>query len=145
MKLCVEIAKLFSTCSKKQYAAVILNKNNHVLSMGYNGGPSGMTHCKDGGCPRLLENSSSGSIYDNCIAIHAEQNALIHCDYTSSPYKIYVNGPPCFTCAKLIANSTIKNIYYIGDDNYSQWEKIDSFLLQSGVNSYRIDSWQLEN
>lgn len=145
MKACISFSKIFSTCSKKQYAAIVLDKNNYIVGMGYNGGPSGILHCKDGGCPRTAEDSLNGSTYDNCIAIHAEQNALLHCDYSSSPEKMYVNGPPCFTCAKLIANSTINNIYYIPDSNYSQWEKIRDFLLQCGVQTYMIEPWQLEN
>lgn len=145
MRACVSFAEIFSTCSKRQYAAIVLDKNNYIVGMGYNGGPSGMVHCKDGGCPRQIEQSLNGALYDNCIAVHAEQNALLHCDYSSNPQKIYVNGPPCFTCAKLIANSTIKNVYYIHDNNYIQWEKINDFLLQCGVTTYRIEAWQLEN
>lgn len=145
MRACISFAQIFSTCSKRQYAAIVLDENNYIVGVGYNGGPSGMVHCKDGGCPRQIQQSSNGTNYDNCIAIHAEQNALLHCDYSSGPKKIYVNGPPCFTCAKLIANSTIKSVYYVNDNSYQQWEKINDFLLQCGVNTYRIESWQLEN
>lgn len=145
MRACFSFAEIFSTCSKRQYAAIVVDENNYIVGIGYNGGPSGMAHCNDGGCPRKTENSLNGASYDNCIAIHAEQNALLHCDYSSAPKKIYVNGPPCFTCAKLIANSTIKNVYYVDDSNYQQWEKINNFLLQCGVNTYRIEPWQLEN
>jgi dCMP deaminase len=145
MKLCRYIANTFSTCGKKKYAAVILDINNHVIGMGYNGGPSGMNHCEDGGCPRFLEDSSAGSIYDNCIAVHAEQNALLHCNYSSGPDKIYVNGPPCFTCAKLIANSTIKNVYYIANDEYKNWPMVLEFLNKCNININKVEEWQLEN
>lgn len=145
MNLCRYVANAFSTCGKRKYAAIILNYNNHVIGMGYNGGPSGMVHCENGGCPRLTENSNSGSMYDNCIAIHAEQNALLHCDYSSSPNKIYVNGPPCFTCAKLIANSTIKEVYYISNNEYADWNKISIFLEKCNVKLNKVEEWQLEN
>ncbi len=145
MNLCRYIAKTFSTCGKKKYAAVILDSNNHVIGMGYNGGASGMQHCEDGGCPRMLEGSNAGSIYDNCIAVHAEQNALLHCDYSSGPNKIYVNGPPCYTCAKLIANSTIKHIYYVENKEYADWEKISIFLQKCNITINKVEEWQLEN
>jgi len=69
MKLCVQAAEIFSTCAKKKYACVLIDQNGHIVGMGYNGGPSGFAHCEDGGCPRFIENSVSGTNYDNCIAV----------------------------------------------------------------------------
>lgn len=145
MKLCLSAATIFSTCGKKKYAAVLVDKNGHVVGMGYNGGPKNTLHCEDGGCPRLKEDSPSGSVYDNCIAIHAEQNAFLHCNYISEPYSLYVNGPPCYTCAKLIVNSTVQNLYYIRDNNYLNWESVESFLLSNNIITQEIEQWQLEN
>jgi dCMP deaminase len=95
--------------------------------MGYNGGPSGATHCTDGGCPRMARNSPSGSNYDDCIATHAEQNAFLHSDYSAKPTKLYVNGPPCFTCMKLIVNSTVKEVYYLPDVSYHGHDQVVDF------------------
>lgn len=139
MQLCFSIANLFSTCAKKKYGAIIVDDSGHVVGIGYNGGPSGFIHCDKGGCPRLAENSPNGSSYENCIAIHAEANALLHSDYSSRPIKLYVNGPPCFSCAKLIANSTIKSVYYYNDNDYKSWESVQSFLLQAEVNVYKVE------
>jgi dCMP deaminase len=132
------MAEIFSTCAKKKYCAVLVDKLGHIVGVGYNGGPSGYAHCDEGGCPRYLEDSPSGSNYDNCIAIHAEANALIHSDYSSRAIDIYVNGPPCFSCAKLISNSTIKNLYYVKDEHYSNWENVRSFLSQCGINLVEV-------
>lgn len=139
IKLCIEASKIFSTCSKRQYCAVLLDDKGHMVGFGYNGGPSGFQHCDEGGCPRALNNSKNGSIYDDCIAIHAEQNAIIHCDYSSKPHKLYINGPPCFTCAKLICNTTIKKVYYIEDPQYKDWEKIESFLIKAKIEVIKIE------
>jgi len=138
MTLCQSTAEIFSTCGKKKYAAVLVDKHGHIVGVGYNGGPRYFPHCEDGGCPRFLEMSISGSNYDNCIAVHAEANALLHCDYSSEPIKIYVNGPPCFSCAKLIANSTIKIVYYKKDQSYHNWENIQSFLRKAGVDTIEV-------
>jgi dCMP deaminase len=138
MQLCENAALIFSTCKKKKYCAVLIDSNNHIVGFGYNGGPKNFTHCEDGGCPRAIQNSPSGSSYDNCIATHAEANALLHTDYSSNPVKIYVNGPPCFSCAKLIANSTIKTIYYINDTSYSDWDMIQSFLNKAGIETIKV-------
>lgn len=133
MELCKSASGIFSTCGKKKYAAFLIDEVGHVVGMGYNGAPSGHLHCEDGGCPRFVENSPSGTNYDNCVAIHAEANAFLHSDYSSKPTKIYVNGPPCFTCAKLIANSTIREVYYIIDKDYSDWNRVKLFLEKSNI------------
>ena len=139
MQMCIATANIFSTCGKKKYAAVLVDKNDHIVGIGYNGGPRGFQHCEDGGCPRFQEMSDSGSNYDNCIAVHAEANALLHSDYSSHAYSIYVNGPPCFSCAKLIANSTIEQVYYIEDNSYKDWENINSFLRKANILTYEIE------
>jgi dCMP deaminase len=138
MLLCESSAQIFSTCKKRKYCAVLVDSNNHIVGFGYNGGPKNFVHCEDGGCPRALENSPNGSSYDNCIATHAEANALLHTDYSSNPVKIYVNGPPCFSCAKLIANSTIKKVYYINDQAYANWSMVESFLNKAGVQTVKV-------
>lgn len=138
MKMCTAIAEIFSTCAKRKYAAVLVDDHGHVVGMGYNGGPSGFDHCEDGACPRLIDNSPNGSIYDNCIAVHAEANAIIHSDYSSRPIKLYVNGPPCFSCAKLIANSTINDVYYKPDSSYKNWEEVKSFLSKANVRTHEV-------
>lgn len=145
MNLCFQYASTFSTCGKKKYSAMLIDAHGHVVGTGYNGGPSGFDHCEDGGCPRYVEDSPPGSNYDNCIAVHAEQNAFLHSDYSSHPLKMYVNGPPCFTCAKLIANSTVKQVFYFEDSSYKNWIDVESFLHKAGVETIKVEKWQLEN
>lgn len=139
MKFCTQGAKIFSTCGKKQYMAIIVDPDGKVLGIGYNGGPSGYQHCIDGGCPRLKQNSKSGSIYDNCIAIHAETNAISHCDWGQrKDCSLYVNGPPCFSCAKIITNSGITKVFYIQDDSYKDFKKVLKFLKKCKIKCIKI-------
>jgi len=133
IKLCEIGSFIFSTCGKKKYMAILTDDDYLVVGFGYNGGAPGSVHCEDGGCPRLEQGSESGSVYDNCIAVHAEQNAFLHSDYTSKPTKLFVNGPPCFTCAKIIVNSSVKKVFYIRDESYSQWAEISGFMNSHGV------------
>jgi dCMP deaminase len=130
-----EGSTIFSTCAKRQYMAAILDDHGHILGTGYNGGPRGTTHCADGGCPRMERGSAPGSNYDDCIAIHAEQNALLHSDYAqrAKGAVLIVNGPPCFTCAKLAVNGGIETLVYLTDDSYAQWPEVEAFLDRSGV------------
>lgn len=139
IKLCFSAAEIFSTCGKKQYASVLVDKHGHIVGFGYNGGPKNHIHCVDGGCPRFLENSESGSIYDNCISVHAEQNAIIHCDYSSEPKTIYVNGPPCFNCAKIICNTTIEKVVCVVDNSYKDWPRIKTHFNNSHIKVVEIE------
>lgn len=134
MDMAREASKRFSTCGKRQYYAIVLDQYGVIISTGYNGGPSGAVHCSDGGCPRLQEGSAPGSSYDNCIAIHAEANALLHSDWHARQGgTIVVNGPPCYGCAKLIANSGLDRLVYLDDPSYEDWNRILADLLVWGI------------
>ena len=49
VELCFSAANIFSTCGKKKYAAVLVDKDDHIVGIGYNGGPRGFQHCDQGG------------------------------------------------------------------------------------------------
>lgn len=134
MRICYFSARELSTCAKRQYFALILAADGSGAGFGYNGGPSGVTHCKDGGCPRFQEGSAAGTNYDNCIAIHAEENALIR----SAPDRrsggtIYINGTPCFGCAKKICNSGLKRVVVVDDPSYADGKRGYDFMRKTGL------------
>ena len=64
-----------SNCSRRHVAAVIV-KDRHILSSGYNGTPHGTKNCFEGGCPRCSGKVASGTHLDECLCVHAEQNAI---------------------------------------------------------------------
>jgi len=128
------LAKTFSTCAKRQYAAILLAPNKRVIGFGYNGSPPGMGHCVDGHCPRLMEDAANGSKYDTCIAQHAEAGAIIWSDPAQrTGATIVVNGPPCMGCAKLIASSGISRVVCVEDDSYQQWTDVRNFLYTANI------------
>ncbi len=121
-----------SNCIRRQHGSVIV-KNRRIRSTGYNGPPSGHAHCDEGACPRAQSDATSGWAYDHCVAIHAEANAILY----SSPEQregasIYITGVPCFTCAKLIANSGITEVVTTGEP-YEGWDHVRNFLLTCNV------------
>ena len=87
LKLCESGSSIFSTCGKRKYMAILTDDDYLVLGLGYNGGPPKSKHCEDGGCERFIQGSKNGSIYDNCIAVHAEQNAFLHPYQQRTPQK----------------------------------------------------------
>lgn len=87
----------------RQVGAIII-KDGNILSMGYNGMPSGMSNnCKN----------NKGAT--NKEVIHAEANAickLARSTGSSEGATIYSTLSPCIDCAKLILQSGIKQIVY---------------------------------
>lgn len=143
MQACVMMAPLFSTCSRRQYFAVVLSQNKRVVGVGYNGAPPKMKHCVDGGCPRGLSNVGHGSSYEApegfCIAQHAEAGALLWSDAAlRQGGTIIVNGPPCLECARLIASSGLKRVCYRPDASYVGFALVESFLSSAGVQLVQI-------
>ena len=96
-----------STCTRRAVGAIITDEAGHVLAMGYNGVPSGVDHCTDVPCGGEADKSGD---FSRCWAVHAEQNALLQCQRLDLARTVYVSCTPCFTCAKLIANTPIRRV-----------------------------------
>ena len=95
-----------------QVGACIVNNENRILSVGYNGFPSG---CDDDVFP--WERSADDSFNTKYLYVcHAELNAILNCrgrNLTNS--RIYVALFPCNECAKAIIQSGIKEVIYLSD------------------------------
>ena len=94
------------TCVRRKVGCILVNKKNHVLATGYNGNPSGFSHCLDNPCKGA--NSTSGKDLDKCEAIHAEQNALLQCKDVYDIHTVYCTVSPCIHCVKLLLNTSAK-------------------------------------
>ena len=73
---------LRSHCTRAQVGCV-LTKDTRIISIGYNGPPSGTHNCDEdfkdeGGCPKDSKGSCS-------LALHAEQNAILY----ASKYRVF--------------------------------------------------------
>lgn len=137
LEACRVLAPIFSTCGRSQFVALIVSVQGSVVGWGYNGAPAGMKHCVDGGCPRLNSDATPNSNYDSCVAIHAEENAIIRSDPTARlGGTLYVNGVPCYGCAKIIANSGLERVVIPKEDarvSIEAYNKVDEFLFMAGI------------
>lgn len=141
LRIAEKIGYEFSTCTRRKYGSIILSKDNRVVGIGYNGAPPNYQHCDNGGCPRALQSVPHGSQYDNCIAVHAEANALMYSDINLRyDGTLVVNGPPCYGCAKLIATSGIKRVVYKTDQAYGDFENVKSLLNGCGIMLHGYDT-----
>jgi deoxycytidylate deaminase len=97
-----------ATCPRRQVAAILVDKIGKLVSIGYNGVPSGMAHCLDTPCPGA--NDTPGNT-GRCIAIHAEMNALSQAGASRRlPHTLYCSTTPCFDCAKMLITEGVKRV-----------------------------------
>lgn len=106
-------AKLMALRSKDpatQVGAVLVDKNNKILSLGYNGAPIGFDD-------KIFPWGKSGDVLNTKFPFvcHAELNAITN--YNGDRQKLeestlYVTLFPCNECAKIIIQSGIKNVVY---------------------------------
>ncbi|KAJ8720905.1 hypothetical protein PYW08_006370 [Mythimna loreyi] len=95
-----------------QVGACIVNKDNKIVGIGYNGMPIG---CSDDEFPWAKKTPSpldSKYLY----VCHAEMNAIMN--KNSADVKdctMYVGLFPCNECAKMIIQAGITKIYYLSD------------------------------
>lgn len=108
-----ELTAKRSTCMRRQVGAVIV-KDRHAIATGYNGAPRGIMHCEErGGCIRQQLGVPSGQRHELCMALHAEQNAIIQAAAMGHGIEggtIYITHQPCAICAKMIINAGISRI-----------------------------------
>ena len=94
-----------------QVGACIVDDNNKIMSVGYNGFPHG---CDDDEFPWDRTGDEFDTKYP--YVCHAELNAILNNGGRSlKGCKIYVALFPCNECAKAIIQSGIKEVIYLSD------------------------------
>ena len=111
MELAVNLAKR-SHCIKKHVGAVLV-KDTRIISIGYNGPPSGTHNCDEEfpetGCSRDSKGSCS-------LALHAEQNAILYAVKNKATVEgstLYVTLAPCLPCARIIYSMGIEKVVFL--------------------------------
>jgi len=111
----VKIAKQFASFSEDEstkHGAVIIGKNNTLLSQGWNGLPRGVKSVA-----AREERPEKYEWYE-----HAERNAIYNAAYNGIKLKgseMVVTGSPCTKCARAIIQSGITAVFiFPADMNY---------------------------
>jgi len=128
-----QVVKRRSSCLRRQVASVIV-KEHQIISTGYNGTPSGIRNCNEGGCPRCASDAPSGEQLGECICAHAEENAIVQAAYHGVALKgsaLYCTDSPCLLCAKMIITAGIKEVVYETEYHYSQ--QVSALFKEAGV------------
>ncbi len=102
-----------STCPRRSVGCVLTDKDNLILSSGYNGVAAGLPHCNEFPCAGVSYEKGQG--LDKCEAIHAEQNALLQCRNYKQIHTCYVTVSPCIHCLKMLLNTSCQRIVYAAE------------------------------
>ncbi|KAJ0172598.1 hypothetical protein K1T71_011737 [Dendrolimus kikuchii] len=100
-----------------QVGACVVNNENKIVGIGYNGMPLG---CSDDDFP-WGKNTPSPLDNKHLYVCHAEMNAILNKNSADvRDCTIYVGLFPCNECAKIIIQSGIKEVIYMSDKNASK-------------------------
>lgn len=136
-ELTIIIAKR-STCLRAQHGAII-TRDNRIICTGYNGSPPGTYHCIDHSCWRIDNNIPSGTQYEKCRSIHAEQNALMQAakfGLSVDETTMYITDVPCEICAKMIHTAGIDRVVIIRDSLRYDPKSLADFVASGGEVTY---------
>lgn len=139
----MDVAERFSELStaRKLKVGCVVVKDDRIISIGYNGTPSGW----DNSCEEVVYTEGE---YDVDIkyktkpeVLHAEMNALMKLAKSSESgegAEMYVTHLPCIECAKGIYQAGIKKVYFRNDYSPDKGSG-ESFLLSSSVSIVKLN------
>ena len=133
----MDVAERFSHLSyaKKLQVGAIIVKDNRIISIGYNGMPSGW----DNDCENKVIYEGTYPHYtltSKKEVLHAETNAIAKVAKSNeSCYNaaIFCTHEPCLECAKIIMQSGISSVYYRHTYKSNNYGSGLDFLKQSNI------------
>jgi dCMP deaminase len=106
-----------SSCIRRDVGAILVREGK-VLATGWNGVSGEYKDCREAGCPRCINGGETGSSYEECICIHAEQHAIADAarrGVSTQDSTLYVNLRPCLQCMAIAKASGVREIFYSED------------------------------
>ena len=133
----MKTAETFSECStaKRLHVGAIVVKDDRIISIGYNGMPSGW----DNDCEDIkINNDGQYELKTKPEVLHAETNAiakLAKSNESGLGATMFITHSPCLDCAKLVYQSGINTVYY--RNSYRDEDGIQ-FLEKAGVKIEKV-------
>ncbi len=129
------IAAFKSKDPATKVGSVFVDKNNHQITMGYNGFIAGIDETK---LPWGKDQSVGLEHQKYGYVVHSEANAILHASRSLEGARAYVTLFPCHECAKLIASSKVKEVIYLSDKHRASEEnRIAKKIFDLSGVSYR--------
>lgn len=124
-----EYTAQMATCPRLNVGACLV-RDKQVLSLGFNGAPSGHEHCEDVGC-KILDGA--------CVrARHAEINAIFQAIQRKIDLRgatVYLTHSPCEDCARALVREGVVRVVF--RHKYRKAEPLD-LLKRAGVEAVHI-------
>jgi dCMP deaminase len=148
----MKVAETFAGLSsaRRLHVGAIIVKDDRIISIGYNGMPSGWDnncedkfYCDDGDYseqlfPKEANNWINYKLVTKPEVLHAETNAIAKLAKSTESgigADMFITHAPCLDCAKLVYQSGINSVYY--RNAYRNQSGIE-FLEKAGVKVERI-------
>ena len=133
----MKVAEVYAELSsaKRLHVGAIIVKEDRIISIGYNGMPSGWTNeCEEIVTPTLPYLQGDGpTLKTKPEVLHAETNAiakLAKSTESGNGATLFVTHAPCLDCVKLVYQSGIDSVFY--RNSYRNNDGIN-FLEKCGV------------
>lgn len=135
-----------SSARKKRVGCIIV-KDNRVISMGYNGMPSGWDNECENWIPHVPfyvhpdDREIYGTFETKPEVLHAETNAiskLARSTESGEGADLFVTCTPCIECAKLIHQAGIARVFYDEDYDSSKGNGL-AFLNRCGIYVEKVE------
>ncbi|MCD8328801.1 MAG: dCMP deaminase family protein [Ruminococcus sp.] len=131
------LSAMRSKDSNTQVGACIVSQENKIISVGYNGMPTG---CDDDEMPWAREGNPLETKYP--FVCHAELNAILNRQAVSlDGSRIYVTLFPCNECAKAIIQSGIKEVVYF-DNKYADSDGVKASIKMFEMTGVKYRAFQ---
>ena len=134
----MKTAETFAECStaRRLHVGAIIVKDERIISIGYNGMPSGW----DNNCEFNYTDpqTKQTSLVTKPEVLHAETNAIAKLARSTESglgATLFVTHAPCLDCAKLVYQSGINSVYY--RNSYRDSSGVE-FLNKAGVSIKKI-------
>lgn len=139
----MDVAERFgklSTARRLNVGSIIV-KDNRIISIGYNGMPSGWdNNCEDSVMWKDGKQLMEPVLKSKPEVLHAESNAiakLARSNESGEDATLFVTHSPCLECSKLIYQSGITTLYY--KHEYRSQDGVE-FLKKSKINVHCVNA-----
>ena len=132
------VASLRSPDPNTQVGAVIVSRDNQILSTGYNAFPRGIPQC-------FLNWNREGEPLNTKypFVVHAEANAILNNNTKLEGSVIFCTLFPCNECAKIIIQAGIKTVIFLNNPYQDTWQiKASMELLSLAGVKVQQHQWQ---
>ena len=134
----MDVAQRFSELStaKRLQVGAIVVKDDRIISIGYNGMPSGW----DNNCEDYIQSSDDTiTTKTKPEVIHAEANAiakLARGNESGDGSIMFLTHAPCIDCAKQMYTAGVKSVYY--RDSYKNTDGL-TFLEKCSIMVHKVE------